>query len=149
MGSTRTTTKTIRIANEVAEYFEKKPLNRAVESLYGLLTSGKLKFDGENLSVECTHQNREKSVQKPIEVYTLDKNIPKSDYESLAEMANLMRVSTDKLLSDFRQLLEDGELYYSENRLVNPRYEDFEQLCRDKKQDPDKMMANVIRQMGG
>ena len=149
MGSTRTTTKTIRIANEVAEYFEKKPLNRAVESLYGLLTSGKLKFDGENLSVECTHQNPEKSVQKPIEVYTLDKNIPKSDYELLAEMANLMRVSTDKLLSDFRQLLEDGELYYSENRLVNPRYEDFEQLCETKKQDPDKVIMNVIRQMGG
>ena len=153
MGSTRTTTKTIRIANEVAEYFEKKPLNRAVESLYGLLTSGKLKFDGENLSVECTHQNREKSSSGTPEiiekVYTPDKNIPKSDYESLAEMANLMRVSTDKLLSDFKDMIENGDLYYSENRLVNPRYEDFEQLCRDRKQDPDKMMANVIRQMGG
>lgn len=138
MGSTRTTTKTIRIANEVAEYFEKKPLNRAVESLYGLLTSGKLKFDGENLSVECTHQNSKNFV--PSE---------KTDITAIEEMATLMRVPTETLLSDFRQLLEDGVLYYSGNRLINPRYEDFEQLCETKKQDPDKVIMNVIRQMGG
>lgn len=145
MASSKTRTRTIRIDNEVADYFEKKPLNRFIESLYGLLTSGKLKIDGEELKVECTHQNSEKIVSaKPKE----EKNVH-TDLSDIEEMATLMRVPVEKLLSDFRELLEEGELYYSGNKLVNPRYEEFEQVCEAKKQDPDRMMANVIRQMGG
>ena len=37
----------------------------------------------------------------------------------------------------------------TEERLVNPRYEEFERLCEVKKQDADKMINNVVRQMGG
>lgn len=145
MSSSKTTTKTIRIANEVAEYFEKKPLNRAVESLYGLLRTQKISFDGEKLKIECTHQNSEKSVSaEPKE----EENVH-TDLAEIESMASLMRVPVEKLVSDFRELLEEGELYYSGNKLVNPRYEEFEQVCEAKKQDPDRMMANVIRQMGG
>ena len=75
--------------------------------------------------------------------------IPKTSYEAISEMANLMRVPTEKLLDDVKELLEDGTLYYSGNRLINPRYEDFERVCETKKQDPDKVIMNVIRQMGG
>ena len=75
--------------------------------------------------------------------------IPKTDYESIVEMANLMQVPIEKLLSDIRELLEEGTLYYSDNRLVNPRYEDFERICEKKKQDIDKTINNVVRQMGG
>ena len=74
---------------------------------------------------------------------------PKTDISDIEEMASLMRVPTETLLSDFRKLLEDGELYYSGNRLVNPHYEEFEQLCELKKQPIDKVMGNIIRQMGG
>ncbi len=142
MASTRTTTRTIRIENEVAEYFKEKPLNRVIESLYGLLRSGKLKIDGEEIKVECTHQKAEN-------VCTPDKKIPKTDYESIVEMANLMQVPIEKLLSDFRELLENGDLYYSGKKLVNPHYEEFERLCEIKKQPIDKMMGNIVRQMGG
>ena len=138
MGSTKTTTRTIRIANEAAEYFAKKPLNRAVESLYGLLRSGKLKFDGEEIKIECTHPKEEK-------MYTPDKNIPKTDYESIEEMADLMKVSAEKLLSDIRELLEDGTLYYSGGKLVNPRYEDFERACEGK--NIDKILDGLIRSL--
>ncbi len=138
MASTRTTTRTIRITNEVAEFFEKKPLNRAVEDLYELIRSGDIKFDGENLKVECTHQTDEK-------VYTPSKTA----MESVDEMASLMRVPTEKLLDDIKELLEEGTLYYSNGKLVNPRYEEFERLCEVKKQDADKMINNVVRQMGG
>ena len=148
MASTRTTTRTIRITNETADYFREKPLNRAVESLYGLLTSGKMKFDGDELKIECTHQNEEKTSSG---VPQNGKNVctPKTDLSEIEAMANLMSVPTERLLSDFRQLLEEGTLYYSDNRLINPRYEDFERLCEAKKQDPDKMISNVVRQMGG
>lgn len=145
MASTRTTTRTIRIENEVAEYFKEKALNRAVESLYGLLTDGTLSFDGEKIKVGCTHQNSENRVlDKPKE----EENVH-TDLTEIESMAELMRVSTDKMLSDIRELLENGELYYSGKKLVNPRYEEFERLCEVKKQDPDKMMGNIVRQMGG
>lgn len=75
--------------------------------------------------------------------------LPKTDISDIEEMASLMRVPTETLLSDFRKLLEDGELYYSGNKLVNPHYEEFEQLCELKKQPIDKVIGNVIRQMGG
>lgn len=71
------------------------------------------------------------------------------DYESIEEMAVLMKVTPEKILSDIRELIEEGDLYYSDGKLINPRYEDFEQLCETKKQDPDKVIMDVIRQMGG
>lgn len=74
---------------------------------------------------------------------------PDADLGQIEEMASLMRVDTGKIISDIKAMLENGELYYSGSRLVNPRYEEFENICAAKKQDPDRMIANVVRQMGG
>ena len=128
MASTITRIKTIRIKNEVADYFEEKPLNRMVESLYELIEAGKMRFDGENLVINGSSS---------------------TDIQDIEEMAALMNVRPEKLLSDFRELLEEGELYYTGGRLINPRYIDFEDICERKKQDIDKTIANVVRQMGG
>ena len=146
MASTRTTTRTIRISNEVAEFFREKALNRAVESLYGLLTNGSLSFNGEEIKVECVHQNSEKSSSSKLEN---DKTVCTPDYEQIVEMAILMNVTSEKLFSDIKDLLENGELYYSGGRLVNPRYEEFESLCERKKWDIDKTIEKVVREMGG
>lgn len=132
MGSLRTTTRTIRIENETAEYFKEKALNRAVESLYGLLRSGEMSFDGERLKIEgCTHDG--------------SLTTEKTDYESIEEMAALMSVTTEKLLMDIRELLEEGSLYYSEGKLVNPRYEEFERACKGK--DIDRILDSVVRSL--
>ena len=77
-----------------------------------------------------------KKVEKPAE---------KTDIEAIAEMACLMGVTTEKLLSDFRELLEEGTLYYSGGRLVNPRYEDFERACEGK--NIDKILESMIRSL--
>lgn len=130
MASTTTRIKPIRIKNETADYFENQPLNRMVESLEELMKSGKIKFDGDNLVIKGLSQE-------------------KTDITDIVEMAELMRVPMNKLLSDFRELLEEGTLYYSDGRLINPRYEDFERICEKRKQDIDKTIANVVRQMGG
>lgn len=135
MSSSKTTTKTIRIANEVAEYFKDKALNRAVESLYGLLTTRRLSFDGEDLKVECTHQNSDSVV--PSE--------EKTDLSDLSEMAELMRVTTEKILADIKTLIEDGTLYYENGRLVNPRYDELERICERRKIDIDNLISKVIR----
>ena len=87
-----------------------------------------------------TPENKEKTEKR---------GTPKGNYELIGEMANLMRVPTEKLLDDIKGLLEEGTLYYSNGKLVNPRYEEFERLCELKKQDADKMINNVVRQMGG
>lgn len=128
MASTTTRIKPIRIKNEVADYFEDKKLNRMVENLAELLQKGKVRFDGEEL---------------------IFKGSDNTDLSDISEMASLMRVPTETLLADIKKLLEDGTLYYSGNKLVNPRYEEFERLCEVKKQPIDKVIGNVIRQMGG
>jgi len=150
MASSITTTRTIRITNETAEYFKEKPLNRAVESLYGLLTDGTLTFDGDDLKVGCVHQNQKNEVEngpvctpKSDEVCT-----PKRDnYELIAEMATLMRVDIDKVLRDIRELLESGELYYSNGTLRNSRYEEFENLCEAKHVSVEKVLLKVMREI--
>ena len=128
MASTTTRIKPIRIKNETADYFEKRPLNRIVESLAENMQNGKVRFDGENL---------------------IFKGSDNTDLSDISEMASLMRVPTETLLADFKKLLEDGTLYYSGNKLVNPHYEEFERLCEVKKQPIDKVIGNIIRQMGG
>ena len=75
----------------------------------------------------------------------LQKNEPKTDIESIEEMASLMRVPTDRLLSDFRDLLEEGTLYYSNGKLVNPRYEDFERACEGR--NIDKILESMVRSL--
>lgn len=127
MASTITRIKTIRIKNETADYFEEKPLNRIVESLADLLQTGKVSFNGESLVVKGGNE----------------------DLTDIEEMAELMRVPMNKLLSDFRELLEEGTLYYANGKLINPRYEEFEDICLRKKVDIDKTITNVVRQMGG
>lgn len=74
-----------------------------------------------------------------------DKKIPKSDYESIAEMARLMQVSTDGLLTALKDALEEGTLYYANGKLINPRYEEFERACGDR--DIDKILNSMIRSL--
>ena len=51
MASTKTRTKTIRLANEAADFYEGVPLNRIAESVKGLLEEGRLRFDGEEIKI--------------------------------------------------------------------------------------------------
>ena len=69
------------------------------------------------------------------------------DYESIEEMAVLMRVTPEKILSDIRELIEEGDLYYSDGKLINPRYEELEDLCARKRLDIDNIIAKVIREI--
>ena len=130
MASSTTKIKTIRIKNETSDYFENKPLNRMVESLGELLQSGKMSFDGENLVIKGQKE---------------EGNVPQTDISAIEEMAGLMRVPTDRLLSDFRDLLEEGTLYYSNGKLVNPRYEDFERACEGR--NIDKILESMVRSL--
>ena len=125
MASTTTRIKPLRIKNDTADYFEKKPLNRMVESLEELLRSEKVRFDGENLIVKGS-----------------DSNIDLSDIE---EMANLMRVPTEKILSDIKEMIEEGTLYYENGKMILPRYAELESVCERKGVNIDNLLTKVIR----
>lgn len=93
-------------------------------------------------------KNESKSVKGTPEN---DKRVctPDKDYDSICEMANLMRVEPGVIIEQIKDLLESGELYISHGRLVNPRYEEFESLCERKKWDADKIIDRVVREYGG
>ena len=69
----------------------------------------------------------------------------KTDLESIAEMARLMQVSTEGLLTALNEALEEGTLYYSNGKLVNPRYEEFERACGDR--NIDKILESMVRSL--
>ena len=69
----------------------------------------------------------------------------RDDYESIVEMAGLMRVEPGTLLRAINELLESGELYYSQGKLVNPTYEEFEKVCEERKINRDNLLYKVIR----
>ena len=77
-----------------------------------------------------------------------EKNTTKTDYESICEMANLMRVTPDALLGAINRELEEGTLYYSDGRLINARYEEFESVCESRNLDIDKTLEKVVREIG-
>ena len=129
MSSSVTTTKTIRIKNETNEYFKHKKLNRAVDSLADLLKNGQLLFDDNALSIGCVHQTEPQN----------------KDYESICEMADLLRVTTDELLKAVNELLESGKLYYSNGQLINETYEELEEVCQKRGIDIEGIIYKVIR----
>ena len=65
--------------------------------------------------------------------------------KSVAEMADLMKVPTEKLFEDINGMLESGELYYSGGKLRNPIYEEFEDVCEEKKVNINNILMKVIR----
>lgn len=97
MASTKTSLKTIRIANETVAYFDKLPLNRITEGVHALLECGHLKWDGEELTVNgCT--------QLPEE-------------EELASLGSYFDMSLKDMISEFNRMLNEGDIAGEDKRL--------------------------------
>lgn len=132
MASTKTKVKPIRIANETAEYFEGKPLNRIVECIHLLLENGKLVFDGEGIKIPGG-----------ASVYT---NVL-GDIETMAE---LFGTNVGEMTEQFCEMLDDGQLTVVRGRLevVKPEWaERFEDYCHDRDIPVEKMVESVIKGM--
>ncbi len=87
--SRRTRTKTIRIRNEVADYFEGKALNRAVEDVYDKICTEELRFTGEGIEI-----------------------IDKYDMKPFEKVCGRLRVNPHRMLAN---LVVGLEKYYKEN----------------------------------
>lgn len=129
MASTKTRTKTIRLANETADYFERVPLNRVAECVHRLLESGVLEFDGE-IKVKG-------SPDYPVEVM-----------KDIDTMAGLFGVSTKDIIEGVGELMNDGSLSVENGRLVCTLPEwviRIEDMCRDKGIPVEKVVGMVER----
>lgn len=134
MASTKTRTKTIRLANEAADFYEGVPLNRIAESVYGLLKDGKLEFDGESVKIVVRG-----------DVYTEGEVM-----RSIREMLGFTEMTFDDLLRDISEKMENGELILDERctRVGLPRWaEEFEEACHDLCIPVEKAAESAIKAM--
>lgn len=120
MASTKTRTKTIRLANDSADYYETVPLNRIAECTHHLLESGKLVFDGENLKIPSRGSVHTDNYASVIEEFD--------------EMASCSGISLDDLVSGLFTLLENGSITIENGVLsagTSSWASEFESVCHD------------------
>ena len=130
MASTKTRTRTVRISNESADYFEKLPLNRVIESVYTLILEKAMSFDGENLKI------LQKSGLKPNE-----------DLKEIESMANFFGLSTEELLKGMCAGLMDGNLTVEKGKVVgipDINLENFKDACHLINKEPQEMLDKVV-----
>ena len=138
MPSTKTTTKTIRIANETAEFYEKMSLRTVAESTHHLIESGVLGVSDDGVFVVGS-ENKKTSAS----VYT---DLPA--LEDLRSMANCFGITVDDLLGLIDEALNEGTILIEGDRVVSsmPHWvERFEEVCRDKCLDPDKIGESAVK----
>ena len=115
MASTKTRIKPIRIANETADFFEGKPLNRIVECIHQMILSGTLIFDGEEIRVN---------------------GVPKKTIDGINEMGELAGLSFAEMLAQFLKMMEEGYLMYEDDGRILPMKEEWQEeleaLCRSR-----------------
>lgn len=130
MASTITKTKTIRIANDTADFFEGKALNRLVECVHHLIKNGTLAFDGENLKI------------------SVDTELP--EYEDLKGMVEFFGMTMDDFIRQSDVALSEGVLTISEGKLVCvlPGWaERLSEACHELGYDVEKIVDSAIKSL--
>ena len=144
MASTRTRIKPIRVANETADYFEGKPLNRMVESLCELIQSGKIEFDGENLKVKGVYtQNSAENSSLSLNKWKIDER----DLEDLDTMRNFCGGSVGVMIHLFDLAVNEGVLTYDNGRFIGNsdiNLSHFKDVCHDLNRDPQEVMDKIV-----
>ena len=136
MASTKTRTRTVRISNESADYFEKLPLNKVIESVYTLISEKKAVFDGENLKIS------EKSVLSHSKY-----NINEKILDDLATMQTFMGGSVEEMIRLFDEAVNEGIINYENGKLVGVPDIDlnrFKEACHDINRDPQEILDKVV-----
>ena len=141
MASYKTRTKTIRIKNEVDDYFSGKPLNRAIESLYEKIKTGEVGMDSDGkLTIMGVYTER-KSVNREME-------ISDDDYPEFKSMVGFM--------GGEREFFHALVGFMSEGAIINGRNgyelhdmsletEEFKEMCREKGLDPQTVLNKATQ----
>jgi hypothetical protein len=129
MASTVTKVRPIRIANETAEYFEGKPLNRIVESLHSLMERGDIEYDGEL------------KIKQSNGVYT-------PEIEDMISMCSLSGLPYEEAMKEVHRLMEEGVLQLSSRGITVEKaswVERLEDVCHEKCLPIEKTVESVIK----
>lgn len=138
MSSTKTKTKTIRIANDTADYFSGQALNRLVESVHHMILSGELSFDGENLKISDSGS-----------VHTIDTH--SDSYSDLISMLDFYGCSFDELIRHIDTAMNLGTLTINDNKLtvVLPGWaEKLSDACHELGYDVEKIVDSAVKSLG-
>lgn len=145
MPSTKTTTRTIRIKNETAEYFKGKPLNRYVDELCEKMQSGE--SDGINVHTEIRKVSTQKENSATDSVHTQDDNL-----EEIEKMLPFFNISKEEFYEKLRKSMEKGDVMYEDGRFVAVNEIDlsrFKEACDEKgieyQKAVDKMTQEIMR----
>lgn len=136
MASTKTRPKTVRITNEAADFYEKVPLNKVAESVYGLLNNGSLEFDGDEIKIPSGGG-----------VYTEKRSLA---YEDIAFMASLCEMNMDQVEEEIARLMNEGALMFVGGKLevdMPDWVKSFEETCHDLCIPVEKAAENAIKAM--
>lgn len=132
MASTKTVSKGIRIANEAAEYYRDKPLNRIVESLIPLIESGEVSVEGGEVKIQCSG-----GVHSSFEV------------EDIKSMCSLSGLPYEEAMKEVHRLMEEGILQLSSRGIdvEKPLWvESIEDVCHDKG-IPVEKIVEIVRKI--
>lgn len=134
MASSTTRTKTIRIRNEVAEYFEGKPLNRYVEGMYEYMLSGEIEADIDGIRVH-----------RGVKVGTVTSDISEREYCAIEEMCRLYGVSVDELFKGVEMLMDRGFVRVEDGEVVSRDSRGYEvdglyEACNEMGVDAEKVI---------
>ena len=133
MASTITKVKTIRVANETADFFEGVALNRLVECIHHAMESGKIEFDGTEMRILGGN-----SVNTAPE------------YEDLSGMMEYYGLTMDDFVKQSDAAFTEGTLTISDGKIecVLPDWAvKLSDACHEIGYDVDKIVDSAIKSL--
>lgn len=111
MSSTKTTTRTIRIKNETAAYFEGRPLNRYVDSLCRCVQNGEVELNGEEI---CVHKGLSQQKNGGFDSVHIDNKV----MEDIDLMCSLYGIEISKFMEMVCTFMNDGYITIEDGKMV-------------------------------
>lgn len=135
MPSTKTTTRTIRIANETLDYFREGSLRTVIESAHHLIESGELGINDSGLFVVSEKNKASAGVCTPV-------------MEDIESMVALCGGTMENFYEQVCEALNEGTLLINNGKVevgMPSWVERFVSACEDKCLDSEKVGESAVK----
>ena len=152
MSSSRTISKGIRLKKEVAEYFNEKPLNRYIESMYEHILSGEIEEEESGISVHSktirgTHSEAENEKKGVIDSVHIQSEADKL----IAEDARAFGLDPEDFKLKLIEAVDDGKLMYENGEFLGVGQVDtsrFMERCAELGMNPQDTINKITQRLG-
>lgn len=139
MASNVTKVKTIRIKNETAAYFEDKPLNKYVDSLYEHVVGGDVELLEDSISVHTTKTEESNEISSEL-------------VAEIRGMTGFFDMSVEDFLHQVCERLNEGYVSIEGGKVVTYdssgiNLERFKEVCHEKNIDVQKGMEKCVQML--